>query len=611
MEKLPPLLVPPRLRSTWRFGRVPLIEPLLGARIVPREWPLAQVDGVIGWGRKLTGQRALALARRTGLPWLLAEDGFLRSVGLGDREAALSIVLDDIGIYYDARTPSRLEALISAGHTAPEQSRAHALAAAWRSARVSKYNHARERPGLLAPGDVLVVDQTVGDSSISCGLADATSFRHMLEAALDEHPRARIVLKVHPDVVAGRKRSHFDGLTDGQAARVLLLAADAHPPPLFEAAAVVYCVTSQMGFEALLWGRPVRCFGMPFYAGWGLTADSIAPPPRRAGASLESLVHASLVDYPRYLDPETRQRCEPERLLEWMALQRRQRERFPDQVRLVGYRHWRRPLVRAFLAGSTPGVERGPVVHVQPGLLAPPHGRADALHSRSWLMDSHGDPHDGNQRSDLETLLACHPFDAELLARACRLRERLAAAPLPAPPAGSVLVIGSAGADTAALLRRVHAELPDARLAFLPAVGNGVPPGVVDTLLSPDQPWRELLGHAASVHVQQSPLGFLALLLGLPVTCHGVPFYAGWGLTEDRVAAPAGRGRKLTLDALVAAALILYPAYLSRTSGRFTTPERVLDEADDPAAALPSSGTLLAHDVLQRLAGGWLRLRRR
>lgn len=34
----------------------------------------------------------------------------------------------------------------------------------------------------------------------------------------------------------------------------------------------------------------------------------------------------------------------------------------------------------------------------------------------------------------------------------------------------------------------------------------------------------------------------------------------------------------LTLDALVAGALILYPTYVSRTTGRFTTPERALDE---------------------------------
>lgn len=595
MSTLAPLQVPARLRSTWRIGRVPLIEPLLGARIVPREWPWARVDGVIGWGRKLTGERALALARRTGLPWLLAEDGFLRSVGLGDREPALSIVLDDLGIYYDAHGPSRLEALIAAGHDATAQARALALAQAWRAGRVSKYNHAREWPGLLAPGDVLVVDQTAGDSSIGFGLADAGSFRRMLEAALDEHPHARIVLKVHPDVIAGRKRGHFEHLTPGQARRVQLQAADAHPPGLLAAAAAVYCVTSQMGFEALLWGRPVRCFGMPFYAGWGLTHDDLKPPARRGQAGLASLVHAALIDYPRYLDPETRQRCEPEDLLRWMALQRQHAERFPRTVRAVPHGPWRPSQLQAFFAGSQVQLEgAATAVHLRPGLLAPPAGPADALARHSWLMDPDADPLDGQARSSLVTLLATQDFNPALLERARRLRERLAGPARPAPPDGRHLVIADTPQEAAALLRQVRAEHPTA------AVSAWVQAG---------QPWRETLRGVSTVHVHDSPRGFLALLLGCRVVCHGWPVYAGWGLTEDRQPPPVPRGRTLTLDALVAGLLILAPAYLSRSTGRFTTPERALDEAEAPAAGLPSSGTMLVHDLLQGLAWRWRQLR--
>jgi capsular polysaccharide export protein len=95
----------------------------------------------------------------------------------------------------------------------------------------------------------------------------------MLEAALDEHPGLPVLLKVHPDAIAGRKHAHFAELPAGAASRITLLASNAHPPTLFEAAQAVYVVTSQMGFEALMWDRPVRCFGMPFYAGWGLTRD--------------------------------------------------------------------------------------------------------------------------------------------------------------------------------------------------------------------------------------------------------------------------------------------------------------------------------------------------
>jgi capsular polysaccharide export protein len=79
------------------------------------------------------------------------------------------------------------------------------------------------------------------------------------------------------------------------------------------------------------------------------------------------------------------------------------------------------------------------------------------------------------------------------------------------------------------------------------------------------------------VHVLTSLAGFEALLRGKRVVTYGQPFYAGWGLTLD-MAPPPRRTRRLTLDELVAGALILYPTYVSRTTNRFTTPERALDE---------------------------------
>ncbi len=57
----------------------------------------------------------------------------------------------------------------------------------------------------------------------------------------------------------------------------------------------------------------------------------------------------------------------------------------------------------------------------------------------------------------------------------------------------------------------------------------------------------------------------------------GFAFYAGWGLTRDRESC-SRRGRFLELDALVHAALIEYPRYVSRGSGWFITPEQAIDE---------------------------------
>jgi capsular polysaccharide export protein len=55
-------------------------------------------------------------------------------------------------------------------------------------------------------------------------------------------------------------------------------------------------------------------------------------------------------------------------------------------------------------------------------------------------------------------------------------------------------------------------------------------------------------------------MGFEALLLGKECVCFGMPFYAGWGLTDDRIKC-SRRKRKLTVNQLFAGAYILYCRY--------------------------------------------------
>ena len=87
----------------------------------------------------------------------------------------------------------------------------------------------------------------------------------------------------------------------------------------------------------------------------------------------------------------------------------------------------------------------------------------------------------------------------------------------------------------------------------------------------------DLLMAVDEVHVLTSLAGFEALLRGKPVTCYGQPFYSGWGLTVDVIPNPR-EARRLSLDELVAGALIEYPIYLSRVSDALITPEQALDE---------------------------------
>lgn len=588
------------------------------------------IDALATWGRKAHPPRsAAALARLGALPEVHLEDGFLRSVLLGDTAPPLSVVVDDLGVHYDAGAPSRLEALIAAPVDDAAAARARSLMAAWCAARVSKYNHAREFPVPVDGDYVLVVDQTRGDFSIGLGLADEESFVRMLAAARSENPGCRVLLKTHPDVVAGRKAGHFSAEALQTMPDVTVISGLDHPVPLIEGATAVYVVTSQLGFEALIWGRKVRCFGMPFYAGWGLTADELPAPARRGRASLDALVHATLVDYPRYLDPETGQRCTVERLVDWMGLQRRMRQRLPARLHGMGFTPRKQQILRAFAAGSDisfGGLRRPPpagatpvvwgrrpappgAIRVEDGFLRSSGLGIDLVQPLSWVFDRSGIYFDATAPSDLETLLNTAVFTPELLERAARLRHLIldlnitkyslpaAAWARPALSREIILVPGQVQTDASirfgagtlntnlALLQAVRAARPDAHIVYKPH------PDVVAGLRSGDSSldrgraffdelvteadMSQMLAAVDAVHTLTSLSGFEALMRGKPVTCYGRPFYAGWGLTEDRLDMPRRQAR-LSLDALVAGAIILYPTYVNRVSGGYTTAEQAV-----------------------------------
>jgi capsule polysaccharide export protein KpsC/LpsZ len=255
---------------------------------------------VAGWGRKPSGRRAMLWAKWLKRGYVLLEDGFIRS--LHRHDPPLSLLIDRNGTYYDATTACDMESAIAAGISGDQAIRARALIAQWQNAAISKYNHSPNYSGQLPDRYVLVVDQTAGDLSLRLGMADTASFARMLQAAIAENPDCAVVVKVHPDVFSHKKRGNFAPAQLSHP-NIILIGDDCHAASLLRGAKTVYTVTSLMGFEALIWGKPTRCFAMPFYAGWGLTIDDMPPPTRRNAASLESLLFAALVTIPRYINP--------------------------------------------------------------------------------------------------------------------------------------------------------------------------------------------------------------------------------------------------------------------------------------------------------------------
>ncbi|HEX6142172.1 MAG TPA: hypothetical protein VFZ01_05620, partial [Geminicoccaceae bacterium] len=198
-----------------------------------------RVDSIAGWGVKPIAARARRAAERHRLPYLALEEGFIRSLGpAADGYAPMSLIVDPVGIYYDATRPSALENLLESGDAELGLEEALGAIARLRADRLSRINAAPDLgPGELDTGLrplVLVIDQVRGDASVELGLAGARQFHDMLDAALDEHPDAAVLVKLHPEVVAGRKQGYL-----AERARrlgVALLERDVNPLPLVEQA---------------------------------------------------------------------------------------------------------------------------------------------------------------------------------------------------------------------------------------------------------------------------------------------------------------------------------------------------------------------------------------
>lgn len=264
----------------------------------------------VGWGRRKYSRWAQKVSRFLGLPYICIEDGFVRSMGTAKDDRIFSIVVDTKGIYYDATEPSMLEELLL---TYDFQSDPTLMAEAEKAIdtlihnNITKYNHASDFDGsLLDPTDrkrVLVIAQTFGDMSLKYGKGETFTTDQMLTMARDENPGASLYLKIHPDVLNGLKKSDIDVLSVQK--DFIILDQDVNAMSLLKLMDKVYTKTSQMGFEALLLDKEVVCFGMPFYAGWGLTDDRVKCERRNRHVSTIEIFAAAYILYPIYYNPYT------------------------------------------------------------------------------------------------------------------------------------------------------------------------------------------------------------------------------------------------------------------------------------------------------------------
>lgn len=636
-----------------KLARTPGLTALLGEDVVhlrsTRDLTRHHVDTLVGWGLRPSTSQPRQIAAQRGLKFLSLEDGFLRAFGTGATHPTLSLVVDPEGIYYDATRPSALEAmlaspanLLTGAGSCHQEARARIL-----QLGLSKYNAAADMPHLEdgAVKRVLVVDQTRGDASLTYGEANEDSFRLMLSAAQAEHPGATIYVKTHPEVIRGDKGGFYQDLSPTGPIR--LLREPSNPVRLLEQMDHVYVATSHLGFEALLLGKTVTCFGVPWYSGWGATDDRQQCSRRQRKRSVDELFAAAYLHYTRYLNPEMHERGTIFDVIDWLARQRSMHARQTGRSIAIGFRRWKahnvEPLLgldakavhfvhnvqaaarlnptskdRLVVWGANPSDEirrltehsGASLQHMEDGFIRSVGLGSDFIPPRSLVLDSYGLYFDARQASGLERLLNEREFSDEDRQRAKVVRslivdhqltkynieptetpcwnpgdKRIVLVPGQVEDDASIRFGCGPVADNLALLRAARASRPDAYIVYKPH-----PDVTVRNRKGKLQPADALnyadhietsvsivncVEHCHEVHTMTSLSGFEGLLRGKHVVTYGSPFYSGWGLTEDQMTVNR-RMRSLTLDELIAGALLHYPIYWDWTLKGYTSCEAVL-----------------------------------
>ncbi len=596
------------------------------------------IDDLVGvWGQSPTAPRGEAVARHKGTGLVRIEDSFLRSVRPGRAgDLPLGLNIDQRGVHFDPATRSDLELILTEDPLDDTAllDRARAGIVALQSGQLSKYTCFDPETPVPDPGYVLVIDQTRKDAAITASGADSNTFREMLFYAQTEHPGQRIIIKTHPETRAGDKAGYFNAAdcTD----RISLCDAPVSPWALLSGAVAVYTVSSQLGFEAILAGHKPVVFGQPFYMGWGLTDDRKPLARRQRRLTRAQLFAGAMILYPTWYDPYHDRLCSFEEACAtltaltrawrddhqgWVAADMRLWKRKPLQQFFGSYQRLRfannakaqalatktgRRQMRWASKGGTGGYL------VEDGFLRSRGLGADLVAPLSLVLDDLGIYYDATRPSRLEALIAqAETLDQSARARAAALLVRIKAAglskynldarPLPALPKGRrILVPGQVEDDAsirlgageirtnAGLLQAVRTANPAAIIMYKPHpdVRAGLRPGHIENALD----WADLvledtdpiaaITASDAVWTMTSLLGFEALIHDRPVTCLGMPFYAGWGLTDDR-AMPLGR-RRATVDltGLVHAALIAYPRYFDPVTGLPCPVEVVVDRLE-------------------------------
>ncbi|HIC3486123.1 TPA: capsular polysaccharide biosynthesis protein [Campylobacter coli] len=490
---------------------------------------ITKEDVFVGWGRKKSGLKAVELAKKHNVKFLLLEDGFLRSLNLGvENSPSFSIVKDEIGIYYDATAPSKLENILNTYEFSSEElEQAKKAIELIKKEKLSKYNNNLCLPKELFNANeerVLIITQVANDTSLKFGLADNFSTQDIINEAIKENPNAKIYIKIHPDVLSSKKQSDFNA--QDLPSKCVVIKENYNPIELLSHFKKVYTKTSGMGFEALMLKQECVCYGMPFYAGWGLTQDKQMCKRRLKKRSLEEVFCAAYILYSEYFNPYLNQKSDIFDTIYTLAKYKKIEQANSNTLYFLGFTLWKRWFMRPFFKAKNNKIIflnsldelykanlnpedkifiwgkkydktllakdfSNEIFLVEDGFLRSVFLGSDLTRPFSLIIDSKGLYVDPSKPSDLEDILQNHIFDESLKQRAKKLitmimqnkfskynglkhekldfstNKKIILIPAQVEDDAS-MILGGAGFDTLKLLQSVRTANKDAFIVFKP-----------------------------------------------------------------------------------------------------------------------------------------------
>ncbi|HEC1727633.1 TPA: capsular polysaccharide biosynthesis protein [Campylobacter lari] len=486
-------------------------------------------DIFVGWGRKKSGLKAIELAKKYNVNFLLLEDGFLRSLNLGvENSPSFSIVKDDVGIYYDATAPSKLENILNTYEfSSKELDQAKKAIELIKKEKLSKYNNNLCLPKELFSTNeerILIITQVANDASLKFGLADSFSTQDIINEAVKENPNVKIYIKIHPDVLSGKKQSDFD--VQDLPNNCVIIKENYNPIELLSHFKKVYTKTSGMGFEALMLGCECVCYGKPFYAGWGLTQDKQVCKRRLKKRTLEEVFYVAYILYSEYFNPYLNQKSDIFDTVRTLAKYKKIEQANSNTLYFLGFTLWKRWFMKPFFKAKSNEIIflnsldelykanlnpedkifiwgkkhdkallvkdfKNSIFLVEDGFLRSVFLGSDLTRPFSLIVDSKGLYVDPSKPSDLEDILQNHIFDESLKQRAKKLitaitqnkfskynglkheklnfntNKKIILIPAQVEDDAS-MILGGAGYDTLKLLQSVRKANENAFIVFKP-----------------------------------------------------------------------------------------------------------------------------------------------